>query len=81
MHACMHACMHARSLGKKQITISTYDCEMCFDSLWQEDIINDLFEAGITDDKLSLMYKINEINKLVVKTHDGLSQRKTVENI
>ena len=27
------------------------------------------------------MYKINEINKLAIKTHEGLSQRKTVENI
>ena len=72
---------HARSHSKKQITISTYDCEMCFDSLWQEDVINDLYEAGVTDDKLSLLYKINEINKLAIKTHDGLSLRKTVEKI
>ena len=64
--------MHAKSLSKKPTQISTYDCEMCFDSLWQEDIIIDLFEAGITDDKLSLSYKINEVNKLAVKTHVGL---------
>ena len=54
---------------------------MCFDSLWQEEAINDLFEAGITDDKLSLLYTINEINKVAVKTHQGLSHRKTAKNI
>ena len=63
MHKCMHAFMHARSLSKKQITISTYDCEMGFDSLWQKYIINDLFEAGITDDQLSLLYKNQQIGR------------------
>ena len=72
---------HARSSSKKQITIVIYDCEQCFDSLWQEEVTNDLYEAGVTDDKLSLLYKITQNNKVAVKTSQGLSQRKQVENI
>ena len=69
---------HARSSSKKQITIVIYDCEQCFDSLWQEEVTNDLYEAGVTDDKLSLLYKITQNNKVAVKTSQGLSQRKQV---
>ena len=58
---------HAISKTEKQITISIYDCEQCFDSLWQEDIINDLYEAGVRDDKLALLYKTNEFNNIAVK--------------
>ena len=45
-------------------------------------MINDLYEAGIQDDKLSLLYEINRTNKISVKTQVGLSEReKTVNNI
>ena len=58
-----------------------YDCEQCFDSLWHEEVTNDLYEAGVTNDKLSLLYKINQNNNVAVKTCHGLSQRKQVDHI
>ena len=45
---------HARSKHKKPITLGMYDCEQCFDSLWQDEITNNLYEAGIKNDKLAL---------------------------
>ena len=72
---------HARNKNSKSITISIYDCRLCFDSLWQEHIINDMYEAGTNDDKLSLLWQINKENNLAVKTLGGLSQRKQVKNI
>ena len=60
---------------------SIYDCRLCFDSLWQEHTINDMYEAGINNDKLSLLWQINKENNLAVKTHAGLSQRKQINNI
>ena len=72
---------HARSKNKKQLSICIYDCEQCFDSMWQDEVTNDLYEAGIQNDKLSLLYKINQVNRVAVKTPHGLSQRKTTENI
>ena len=31
----------------RQISIGIYDCEQCFDSLWQEEVINNLYDAGV----------------------------------
>ena len=45
---------HARSSTKKSISLCIYDCEQCFDSMWQDEVTNNLYEAGITNDKLSL---------------------------
>ena len=45
---------HARSKHRKQITLGIYDCEQCFDSLWQDEITNNLYKAGIKNDKLAL---------------------------
>ena len=67
--------------SKKQISLSIYDCELCFDSVWQEEVVNDLYDAGVKNDKLALLHKVNKVNKLAVKTPYGLSQRKEVNNI
>ena len=67
---------HARKRGKKPLTIGIYDYRLCFDSMWQEEVINDLFEAGVQDDKLALLYEINKTNRVAVKTVDGLSEIK-----
>ena len=58
-----------------------YDCRQCFDSLWHEEVINNIFDAGVSNDKLALLYKINSINNLAVKTQHGLTERRTVKNI
>ena len=42
-------------------------------------VINDLFEAGVQDDKLALLYEINKTNRVAVKTADGLSERKEIK--
>ena len=52
---------------KKPISICIYDCRQCFDSMWQDEVKNDLFVAGITDDKLALLNEINKTNYLVSK--------------
>ena len=44
-------------------------------------MVNNLYEAGITNDKLSLLQEINSVNNVAVKTHDVLSQRKTFRKI
>ena len=69
------------SKKNKPLSVGIYDCRQCFDSLWQEEVINDIFDAGISDDKLSLLYEINKINHVAVKTQHGLTERRTVNNI
>ena len=49
--------------------------------MWQDEITNDLFEAGIKNDKLALLQKLNETNNIAIKTHEGTSQRTVVNNI
>ena len=39
------------------------------------------FDAGVQNDKLALLHKVNKVNKLAVKTPHGLSERKEVNNI
>ena len=36
---------------KEALDIGIYDAERCFDSLWLEECLNDLFDAGIKSDK------------------------------
>ena len=72
---------HARSKTSKGISISIYDSRQCFDSLCQEHIFNDLFEAGMNNDRLSLLWQINQENNMAVKTPQGISQRKQIKKI
>ena len=45
-----------------------YDIEKCFDSLWLEDCINSLYENGVKDDILDLIYRLNQRVEIVVRT-------------
>ena len=72
---------HAMSKKNNPITIGIYDYRQCFDSMWQEEVVNDLFEAGIQEVKLVLLFEITKNNKVAVNTPDGLSERKNVEKI
>ena len=65
----------------KAIDILIYDYRQCFDTLWLDECINDLFDAGIKDDKLALIYEANKVNKVAVKTPFGLTQRENINKI
>ena len=71
---------HANYL-RSPLYITLYDYQTCFDSLWLEECCNDLFEAGVKDDKIALIYKMNSKNQVAVKTPFGVSEQKTVERI
>ena len=59
----------------KSIDLLIYDYRQCFDSLWLDECINDLYDAGIDDDKLALIYEANKVNNVAVTTPFGLSKR------
>ena len=61
---------HANYLNK-ELWLTFYDIEKCFYSLWLEDCINSLWENGVKDDTLSLIYYLNEKANVVVKTPFG----------
>ena len=73
--------LHEHSKSKTNpISIQIVDYKNCFDSLWQDEITNEPFDAGVQDDKLALLHKINETNNLRVKTPAGISDVRTVKN-
>ena len=51
----------------------------CFDSLWLKECINDLYEAGLKDDKLPLLLKTNENAKIAIKTASGITDSITIK--
>ena len=55
--------------------INVYDVMKCFDSLWLSECINDLYETGLTNDKLVLLYESNQIANIAIKTSSGETER------
>ena len=73
--------LHEHSKSKTiPISIQILDYKNSFDSLWQDDITNERYDAGVHDDKLALLHSINKINFIRVKTPAGISDVKTVKN-
>ena len=49
----------AKKGNKKALDFMVYDLEKCFDSLWLHEVINCLYEAGLQNDKLPLLFLEN----------------------
>ena len=57
--------------NKKDIDIQFYDLAKCFDSMWVEETMNDLYDVGIQDENFTLISLMNEKCKVKVKTPVG----------
>ena len=44
---------------EKPIDMQIYNAEKCFDGLWLQECINDIYEAGLQNDKLPLLFLEN----------------------
>ena len=42
------------------VDMQVVDVEKCFDGLWVEECINDIYDAGLDNDKLNLLYLENQ---------------------
>ena len=65
----------------KAVDIEIMDYKQCFDSMWLEDALNDLYDSGVKDDTLAILHEANKNVKVAVKTPHGLTERKNVEKI
>ena len=63
---------HFKYLGK-ELCITFYDIEKCFDSLWLADCLNSLWENGIQNDLLYLIYLLNHRARIQVKSPLGIT--------
>ena len=52
-----------------------------FDSIDLKQAISDIFDAGVNDDNLALLYKANEEIHMAVKTATGLTKRQVIKDI
>ena len=57
----------SKSNPKEAADISIYDVYKCFDSLRVKECINDLYEAGLKNDKLMLLYQSNLSARIAIK--------------
>ena len=52
--------------NKNPIDLQVYDVRKCFDELDLDECVNDLYEAGIKDDKLNMIYEGNRNSNMAV---------------
>ena len=75
----IHGVINSVIRGKEEpVDIQIYDLEKAFDALWLEDCLNDIFDntnSENQDDKISLLYELNKVNKIAIKTGVGLTDR------
>ena len=57
--------------AKTPLAIQIYDYAQMFDSMSLEEASNDLYDVGIKDDNLPLIYEANKNIEMSVKTQDG----------
>ena len=69
------------SKKKKPIDIQIFDYKQCFDSLWLQECLNDLYSAGLNDDKFALLYNVNSRVNIAVKTPVGKTDRQDIRNV
>ena len=67
--------------NKTNVDIEILDYRQYFDGMWLQETINDLFEAGLVNDNLNLIYKLNEKNNVAVVTPQGLTERVEISSI
>ena len=66
---------------EEALDIQIYDIEKCFDKLWLHEVINSLYEAGLRNDKLPLLFLENKNAQVAVKTNGQLSNRTNIKEI
>ena len=70
-----------RSTKHKPVLLQVYDYSQMFDSIDLKEAISDMFDVGVKDDHLSLLYEANSEIYMAVKTQNGLTHRQTLKDI
>ena len=68
-------------MNKKPIDIQIMDYKQCFDSMWLKETMNDLYDSGVQDDQLALLFQANKEVNVAVKTPNGLTDRVKIDEI
>ena len=78
----LNAIINSVTSGKGEACdISVHDVEKCFDALWAQECINTLYEYGLDNDKLVLLYKETKDAQIAIKTAMGMTERVNITNL
>ena len=64
-----------------EIEINLYDLAKCFDSMWYQETMNDLWDTGVQDNKFALVAKMNDRCNIAIKTPIGITDRFQLDQI
>ena len=70
-----------RRTNLKGIDIQIFDVQKCFDKLWLKECLNDMYEYGLKNDKLPLLYKENMNAMIAVKNSTGTTNRWSISDV
>ena len=76
-----HAIINEAHNKGLQLDIQFTDIKQCFDSIWLEDAINDLYLSGVCSRNLNLLFEGNKSTDMLVETHFGQSDRVTLNKV
>ena len=65
----------------KPLKLKIYDYAQMFDSINLEEALSDIYNVGVDDNTLSLLYQANAEVHMAVKTPAGLTERQTIKDI
>ena len=77
----IHAIVNDAIETKVDIDIQFTDIKQCFDALWLDEAINDLYDSGIASRNLNLLYEGNRKTRMCVETNFGRSPRVELQKV
>ena len=72
---------HTVTSKSRPVDLAVLDYKQCFDTLAVDVASNDMYNAGVADDNLNLIYECDSLSKIAVKTPVGLTKRVDVEKV
>ena len=69
------------SKKKYSIDIQILDYKQCFDSLWLQECLSDIYDNGVRDDKLAQLFDINSTFNVGIKIPIGKTGRTNIHNV
>ena len=77
----MNGVLHEKKCNKKSdpIDILIYDVAKCFDEMWPADVINVLYDLGVTSQNLCMLHEGMKKSLISIKSPSGTTERFEVE--
>ena len=72
---------HTVTAKSRPVDLAVLDYRQCFDTVSVDVASNDLYNTGVINEQLNLIYECDSLSKIAVKTPVGLTKRVDVEKI